>query len=399
LGKLIPDSRRKKEVSMKTDDIRKVAVIGAGDMGHGIAEIALLAGYEVFLRDVKKEFLDRGLERIHESLSKLLQKEKVTQQLYDRIQEELLHPCIDLSQAVKEADLIIEGVPEVVDLKKEVFREMDRQAPSHALLASNTSTIKITEIAKATGRPEKVLGLHYFNPVVLMNLVEVIRGEETSEETMQIAYDYCLNTNKVPVRVEKDTPGFVVNRVQAPSSVLIGCILDEGTAEPEEIDALMRKLGMPMGPCELMDYTGIDVGYNARQYFAENLHPDFTPAQIVKEKVKAGNLGKKTGKGFFDWSKGRPEIQLSKATDKLDPLDLTAVQINEATKLIEAGVCGIEDIDKAIVNGTGNKVGPMTIAQGQDPADLAQRLERLADRFKKEIFRPTQTIREGRYKQ
>ncbi len=383
---------------MKGEDIKTVAVIGAGDMGHGIAEVALLAGYKVYLRDIKQEFVDRGVQRIDESVRKLVQKGKVTQDLYDRINKELLRPCVDLKDAVREADLIIEAIPEILDLKQQTFREMDQAAPSQALLASNTSTMRITEIAKATKRPAKVLGLHYFNPAVLMKLVEVIRGEGTSEETMQAAYDFCLKTNKVPVRVEKDVPGFIVNRVQAPGGILLGCILDHGIAEPEAVDALLRKLGMPMGPYELMDYTGIDINYHAQKYFAEAVHPDFGPSRALEELTKAGNLGKKTGKGFFDWSQGRPQIDLSKATGKVDPMDLMAVQINEATKLMEMGVCPKDDIDKAIVNGTGNAIGPMTIAKGQDPAALTERLERLAKQFQKEIFKPTKTIRDGKYR-
>jgi enoyl-CoA hydratase/3-hydroxyacyl-CoA dehydrogenase len=265
-------------------------------------------------------------------------------------------------------------------------------------MASNTSTMRITEIGSLTRRPEKVLGMHYFNPAVLMRLVEVIRGEKTSDETMQVAYDFVLKNGKVPVRVEKDVPGFIVNRVQAPSGVLLTCIINEGIAKPEEVDALLRKLGMPMGPFELMDYTGLDVSYNGRLYYAKAIHPDFAPGRAIEEKVKAGQLGKKTGKGFFDWSKGRPEIDLSKATDKLDPLDLIVVQINEATKLIEMGVCTAEDIDTAIVNGTGNAFGPMGVAKGQKPAELTNRLEGLAKKFNKEIFKPTKMIREGRYR-
>jgi enoyl-CoA hydratase/3-hydroxyacyl-CoA dehydrogenase len=258
--------------------------------------------------------------------------------------------------------------------------------------------MKITEIASLTKRPEKVLGLHYFNPAVLMRLVEVIRGEKTSDETMQVAFDFVLKNGKVPVRVEKDVPGFIVNRVQAPSGLLLTCIVDEGIAQPEEVDALMRKLGMPMGPFELMDYTGLDVSYHARNYYAKVINPDFAPGRTIEAKFKAGQLGKKTGKGFFDWSKGRPEIDMSKATDKVDPMDLIAVQINEATKLIEMGVCSAEDVDTAIVNGTGNAVGPMSVAKGQEPADLTKRLEGLAKKFNKEIFKPTKMIREGRYR-
>lgn len=383
---------------MTGDQIRTVAVIGAGDMGHGIAEVALLAGFRVFLRDIEKRFVDRGVQRIEESLEKLLQKGKVTRDLYDRIHKELLHPCVDLGEAVGEADLVIEAIPEVLDLKKATFEEMDRLTPPHAILASNTSTMRITEIARATGRPGKVLGLHYFNPAVLMKLVEVIKGEDTTEETMQAGFDFCLRTGKVPVRVEKDVPGFIVNRVQAPGGVLLGCILDHGIAQPEEVDALLKKLGLPMGPYELMDYTGIDINYHAGRYFAQAVHPDFAPARAIEEMVKAGLLGKKTGRGFYDWTGGRPSIDPAKATDKVDPMDLLAVQINEATKLMEMGVCSAEDIDKAIVNGTGNAIGPMAVARSQEPKSLTQRLERLAERFQKEIFRPTRTIREGLYR-
>lgn len=383
---------------MTGDQIRTVAVIGAGDMGHGIAEVALLAGFRVFLRDIEKRFVDRGVQRIEESLEKLLQKGKVTRDLYDRIHKELLHPCVDLGEAVGEADLVIEAIPEVLDLKKATFEEMDRLTPPHAILASNTSTMRITEIARATGRPGKVLGLHYFNPAVLMKLVEVIKGEDTTEETMQAGFDFCLRTGKVPVRVEKDVPGFIVNRVQAPGGVLLGCILDHGIAQPEEVDALLKKLGLPMGLYELMDYTGIDINYHAGRYFAQAVHPDFAPARAIEEMVKAGLLGKKTGRGFYDWTGGRPSIDPAKATDKVDPMDLLAVQINEATKLMEMGVCSAEDIDKAIVNGTGNAIGPMAVARSQEPKSLTQRLERLAERFQKEIFRPTRTIREGLYR-
>jgi len=383
---------------MGAEQIRTVAVIGAGDMGHGIAEVALLAGYRVFLRDIEQRFVEKGIQRIEESLKKLLDKGKLAQEHYERIHKDLLRPCLDLGEAVREADLVIEAIPEILELKQATFQEMDRKAPPQTILASNTSTMRITEIAKATKRPEKVLGLHYFNPAVLMKLVEVIRGEQTSEETMQKGYDFCLKTGKVPVRVEKDVPGFIVNRVQAPGGVLLGCILDHNIAQPEEVDALLRKLGLPMGPYELMDYTGIDINYHASRYFAQAVHPDFAPAKAIEEKVKAGLLGKKTGRGFYDWSKGRPAIDPAKATDKVDPMDLLAVQINEATKLLEMGVCSPEDIDKAMVNGTGNVIGPMTVARSQDPQALTSRLERLADRFNKEIFRPTRTIREGAYR-
>ena len=382
---------------MNIDDVKTIAVIGAGDMGHGIAEVALIAGYKVYLRDVKQEFVDKGVSRIYQSLDKLAEKGKVDPGHVAKIKNELLKPCLEIKDAVAIADLVIEAIPEIMELKKETFAAMDEAAPPHTLLASNTSTMKITEIAKATKRPEKVLGLHYFNPAVLMRLVEVIRGEGTSEETMEIGFDFVNKNAKVPVRVEKDVPGFIVNRVQAPSGVLLNCWLDEGIIEPMELDATMRKLGMPMGPYEVMDYAGLDIAIGGANYFAETVHPDFGPGRVVKETVAAGNLGKKSGKGLFDWSAGRPAIDLEKATGKVDPMDLMVVNINEATKIVAQGACSLQDVDTAIVNGTGNAVGPIALAKNMDPADLADRLDKLADRFGKEIFRPTDMIKSGGY--
>jgi enoyl-CoA hydratase/3-hydroxyacyl-CoA dehydrogenase len=215
---------------------------------------------------------------------------------------------------------------------------------------------------------------------------------------MQLGYDFVQKNNKVPVRVKKDVPGFIINRVQAPSGVLLNCILDEGIAGPEEIDAVMRKLGMPMGPYEIMDYTGLDIGYNGSKYFAEKIHPDFAPDRIMEAKVNAGELGKKTGMGLFDWSKGRPEIDVSKATEKFDPVDLVAVNANEVTKIVDMGVCSLEDADTAVVNATGNMVGYIAMIKGIEPDDLVKRLDGLADRFGKEIFRPTEMIQNGDYR-
>lgn len=383
---------------MNIEDIKIVAVIGAGDMGHGIAEVALIAGYKVFLRDINQEFVDKGVGRINLSLDKLVSKGLVPADHFEKIKSELLVPCIDLEEAVKEADLVIEAIPEIMDLKKETFKIMDAAAPAHTIFASNTSTMKITEIASATGRPEKVLGLHYFNPAVLMKLVEVIKGEKTSPETIRIGYDFIVKNKKVPVKVHKDVPGFIVNRVQAPSGVLLGCILDRKIAEPEAVDAIFRKMGSPMGPYETMDYTGLDIGYHGSAYFAEAIHEDFRAGEVLAAKVKANELGKKTGKGLFDWSAGRPEIDLSKATDKLDPMDLVAVNVNEATKIIAQGACALEDVDTAIINATGSPFGPMALVAGIEPEDLAKRLEGLAAKFNKEIFKPTQMIRDGAYK-
>ncbi len=383
---------------MKVDDIKTVAVVGAGDMGHGIAEVALIAGYKVNLYDVKQEIIDRAEERIFQSLDKLVSKNKVPADHCEKIKSGLLKKTVDLAEAVKDADLVTEAAPEVLDLKKQLFAEMDKAAPEHALLASNTSTMSITDIGSATNRPEKVLGMHYFNPAVLMKLVEVIRGDRTSDETIQIGYDYVKKVNKVPVIVKKDVPGFIANRVNAPAGVLVRSLIESGEVQPEELDAFVRSLGAPMGPCELTDYVGIDVSVNGSRYYAEKVHPDFAPMPHLVKMMEEGNLGKKTGRGYFDWSQGRPTIDMSKATDKFDPMDAVAVKVNEATKLIEMGVCTAEDVDLALVNSSGNPVGPMSVAKDIEPEELTKRLERLAEKHNKEIFKPTKMVREGRYR-
>ncbi len=382
---------------MKIDDIKTIAVIGAGDMGHGIAETALMAGYRVFLRDVTQEFLDRGVNRIYESLEKLVSKGKVAPELLENAKSGMLVPCVDLAEAVQEADLVIEAIPEIMELKKETFRIIDKAAPAHTIFASNTSTMSITQIASVTSRPEKVLGLHYFNPAVLMKLVEVIRGDNTSDETLQIGYDFVVKNNKIPVKVQKDIPGFIVNRVQAPGTVLLSCLLDEKEIEPDSVDAVFRKLGSPMGPYETMDFAGLDIAFHGNEYFAKAVHSDFRFGPFLMEKVEAKQFGKKTGQGIFNWSKGRPAIDLDKATDKFDPMDLIAVNVNEATKIVAMGACAMEEIDLAIINATGTPVGPIALVQKRSPKELTQRLEKLAARFDKEIFKPSDMIKNGEY--
>jgi len=210
---------------MKVEDIKKIAVMGAGDMGHGIAEVALLAGYKVAMRDIEQRFVDKGLSRIKESLDKLVEKQKVTAD-NEKTMLGNIKTFVDIAESVKDADFVVEAVPEIMDLKKQVFQALDKAAPKHAILASNTSNMSITEIAAATTRPQQVVGFHFFNPAVLMKLVEVTKGEKTSEETMQVAYNLALKMNKAPIRVEKDSIGFVYNRIQAPSAVLLDLILE-----------------------------------------------------------------------------------------------------------------------------------------------------------------------------
>lgn len=380
----------------ETRQNQPVAVIGAGDMGHGIAEVALLAGYPVYLYDIKPEFLERGVQRIHDSLAKLEQKGKIDADTHERSRR-LLHPTTDLAEAVSGARFVIEAVPEVLQIKQDVFRRLDELAPATAILGTNTSNMSITAIASATRRPERVVGVHFFNPVVLMKLVEVIRGEQTTEETMQQAVAFCRTLGKVPIRVEKDVPSFIVNRINAPIRVFLGAVVDAGEATPEAIDAMVRSAGEPMGPFELLDYVGLDITYDSMVYRQQVLDAEYGPFATLEKLVKAGHLGKKTGQGFYDWSQGRPSIDLSQKTDVITFRDIQFVKLNEATKLMEQGVSNARDIDRAMVLGTGDRVGPVEACMDVAPDVITTRLDELASRYQKHILQPTNLLRTGGY--
>ena len=382
---------------MKLEDVKKITMIGAGDMGHGIAANCLLGGYTVVLRDIKQEFVDRGVELIKKSLAKFKEKGKITPEAHDDALARLI-PLVDLAEAVKDSDFIIEAVPEKLELKKSVLAELDKLAPKHAILASNTSNISITELATATNRPDKVIGYHFFNPAILMKLVEVTRGGKSSDESIQIGYELAKKINKVPVIVEKDSPGFIYNRANEPTLAFLSKILEAGHPTPEEFDAAIKPFS-PMAPFELTDYVGIDIAYHGMAYFAEVLSPDYKPSEAMAAYIKSGNLGKKTGKGFYDWSQGRPSIDLSKATTEYDMNHLIALQVNEATKLIEEGVCtDPKEIDLAMTNGSGSPFGPFALAKSIGYDVLNAKLEEIYNKFKLELFKPTKLMKEGSIK-
>ncbi len=382
---------------MKTEDVKTIAMIGAGDMGHGIAACCLMGGYKVILRDIDQKYVDKGMAGIKASFDKFKEKGKMTPEAYTDALARLT-PMVDLQAAVKDADFVIEAVPEKLDLKKSVFADLDKFAPKHAILASNTSNISITEIATATKRPDKVIGYHFFNPAILMKLVEVIKGKATSDESIQIGYDIAKKIKKVPVIVKKDSPGFICNRVNEPTLILLSKILEAGSPTPEEFDAALKPI-MAMPPFELVDYVGIDIAVHGLEYFTQVLSKDYKPSDAFLSYVKTGNLGKKTGKGFYDWSKGRPAIDLTKATGEFDLNHLIALQVNEATKLLEEGVADDpKEIDLAMANGGGSPFGPFLLAQGVGYPVLLAKLEEIHKKFPLDIFKATQTMKDGKIK-
>ena len=285
-------------------EIKKVAVLGAGLMGHGIAQVAAqVAKYEVALRDIKQEFLDNGMNVIKGSLQKFLQKGVVSEKDMNETLSRI-HPTLDLKQAVADAELIIEAVPEKTELKKSVLKEVDEAAGKDAIIASNTSSISITELASATKRPEKFCGMHFFNPPQLMKLVEIIRGAKTSDATVNTIVAVAEKMGKETVVVKKDSAGFIVNRILIPALNEAMYLVWEDIADPEDIDKAIRLgLNWPMGPLRLLDYLGLDTTLSITEVLRDDLDPKYRPCPLLRQMVRAGLLGRKTGRGFYDWTK------------------------------------------------------------------------------------------------
>jgi 3-hydroxybutyryl-CoA dehydrogenase len=283
--------------------VKRIAVLGAGLMGHGIAQVAAQVGkYDVNLRDIEQRFVDSGTNMMRESLNRFVKKGQLTEEEMKTVLERV-HPMLDLKEAVSNADLIVEAAPENLELKKAIFREVDAYAPAHAIIASNTSSVSITEMASATNRPEKVCGMHFFNPPQLMKLVEVIRGARTSDETVQSVLDVAHKMEKETVLVKKDSPGFIVNRILIPALNEAVAVYWEGIADRDDIDkAIKLGLNWPMGPLMLLDYIGSDTTLAVAEVLTKELDPKFHPTTGLKQMAKAQLLGRKTGKGFYDWT-------------------------------------------------------------------------------------------------
>ncbi len=373
-------------------------MIGSGEMGQGIAEVFAIKGYNVMLEDVSRDILEMAINRIKQSLEKLSKKGSLGIDTADTVISRI-KTSTSIEESAKDADLVIEAVPEKEELKKKVFQDLEKYSRSNTVLASNTSNIRITDIAKDLKNRKRVAGLHFFNPPVIMKLVEVIKGEETSDDVVETLYRLIKGIGKYPVKVMKDVPGFIVNRVNAPGGLLMCLLVDHKIAEPEEIDAYMKTQGMPMGPFELMDYVGIDVAYHSMQYLARTVNQDFGKCRILEDLYKRNMLGMKTGKGFYDWSKGRPVIDTKKATDKFSITDQYVVEINEAVKLIDDGVASPEDIETGIKYGLNRPFGPIYVAKTLTDAEVSKRLESLVKKFNNSVFDPAESIKNGKMRE
>ena len=369
--------------------VKNITVLGSGVMGHGIAQVSATAGYNVVLRDIKQEFLDKAMEKIKWSLDKLVSKEKISKEEGDAIFSRIV-PIVDLNEAVKNAELVIEVVPEIMDLKKSVYAELDKAANPEVVFASNTSTLPITEIANTTSRPEKFIGIHFFNPPQLMKLVEVIPGEKTSQEITDLTLEYVKSVNKQAVVCRRDVPGFIINRLFIPMVHEACYAQDRTNATLEEIDSAVKfKLGFPMGIFELADFTGMDVIHKATVEMHLRDKKVINPHPTIEKMFDEKKLGQKSGEGYYKYSDDKYErVALSEElAEKFNPIQLVANILNNAAWLITNGASDIAEIEKAAQLGLGLKKPLFETAKEIGIKNIVNELNKLAEKHG-EFYKP-----------
>lgn len=283
-------------------DIKVIGILGAGSMGNGIAQLAAQAGYQVVMRDIEDRFVENGLKAIEKFLAKSVEKGKMTEEQKKGILGKIKGTT--RMEDLKDVDFVIEAVFEDLELKKGVFKQLDELTRSSVILTTNTSSMSVTEIAMSTKRPEKVAGMHFFNPAPLMKLVEVIRAHYTNDETTHLVMEMARKMGKEPVEVKKDTPGFIVNRLMLPHMLEAIKMAEEGVASIEDIDkAVKLGLNYPMGPFELMDLTGVDIAFHVGEYLYRELNKEskWSIPTLMRTMIRAGKLGRKTGAGWYKY--------------------------------------------------------------------------------------------------
>jgi enoyl-CoA hydratase/3-hydroxyacyl-CoA dehydrogenase len=379
---------------LATEKPKKAAVVGSGAMGHSIAELLAMNGHEVTMIDINDELLQKAKEKIKWSLDKFVEKKRIRKEDADAAMARI-HTTTSYQEAAKEVDLAIEAVPENMDLKRKVFSALDAAAPLQAILASNTSTLSITEMGRATKRPNKVAGMHFFNPPLMMQLVEVIKGENTNQETINTLFELSKKLGKTPIIVRKDVRGFIVNRI-------LGIVFNEAfwtfqrrEATKEGIDSSVKYTGgFPMGWFELADFVGLDIAYEVGKILYEAYGERFKPCEeIIGPLIKEHKFGQKTGTGFYDWTKGRPRIPFN-MLDEYDVERSWAVAANEAAWLIHDDAANPEDIDAGMKLGTFWPSGPCEYADRMGLDVVVNKLKELYTKYSMEMYKPCPLLEE-----
>ncbi len=363
--------------------IEKIAILGSGVMGHGIAQVAAMSGYRISLRDIDQSFLDKAMEKVRWSLNKLVEKGKMRKEEADAALARIT-TFVDLKAALDGCDIVIEAVPEDMNLKKKVFVEVDKLAPANAAFASNTSTLPITEIADSTSRPARFIGIHFFNPPQLMPLVEVIPGSRTERDLVDSTMELIKKLGKQPVLCRKDVAGFIVNRIFIPLVHEAAWSLQRDSAGMKEIDAAVKfRLGFPMGIFELADYTGIDVVHKATVEMYSRDKKVINPCPMIEELYNNKHFGQKSGRGFYEYKSGTYErINLTEEdARRYNPLRLLAVAVNNASWLITNGASTREELEKALKLGMGLKEELFVLAERFGLAAIVEELRKAAKTY------------------
>ena len=363
-------------------------------MGHGITQLLAMNGVEVTMVDINDEILAKAKEKIKWSLSKFTEKKRIRQEDADAALARIA-TTTSYEQAAKDIDFAIEASPENIELKKTIFAKLDAVAPPHAILASNTSTLSITEMGKATKRPDKVAGMHFFNPPIMMALVEVIKGDGTNQETISTLAELAKKLGKTPIIVRKDVRGFIVNRI-------LGAVFNEAfwayqrkEATMEGIDASVKYTGgFPMGWFELGDFVGLDIAYEVGNILYQAYGERFKPfSEVIDPLIKEKKFGQKTGIGFYDWTKGRPRIPFN-LLDEYDVDRSWAVAVNEAAWLIHDDAANPEDIDVGMKLGTYWPSGPCEYADRTGLDTMLNKLKELYAKYNMEMYKPCPLLEE-----
>jgi enoyl-CoA hydratase/3-hydroxyacyl-CoA dehydrogenase len=380
-------------------------VVGAGTMGREIAQVALMSNLfdKVILNDINENALSNAKKYITAGLEKIESKGRLGHGLTANSLINKLSTSKNLITSIKEADFIVEAIPEVMELKQDLFKELGEYAPEHAVLATNTSTMSISKIAEASNRPEQVIGMHFFTPIPLLRLIELIKGEKTSQEAFDIGVAIgqklpALKGKRYIAKIEKESPGFIVNRLTITTALLFNWILDMATDKGIPYEKIDNDFVPPpeLGPLAKWDFFGLDVICDVMNYFVKEISPEFAPGKTLINLLKEGNLGRKTGKGIYEWVEGKPNRKTNEKAGLFNPEQYYAIQLNEGCRLLEEKiVSGYKVIDDTMLAGM-DMPGPFGAGKN-NYEKWAIMLEELAEMTQINYFKPCEMMKSGAF--